>query len=203
MSITSSSSPADSTTFGPHYKQVKNHLCHFCDHFCMLSLLLVLIRNRWEIIFVTTFVICHFFWSADLPWRTCENDWNTPTCRSPYEHKVIMMMMNSINTLCCIYHKVSDVCHLSEEKYPCAALGEDYRDCVVRYFIHLLIINVCIIIISWWWLLSSKSDSHSIANHHLIFLFFFRTQQSLKQCFASGRTIWTRRCGHVNNIWTI
>jgi len=57
----------------------------------------------------------YYFWSSlstDLPWRTCENDWNTPSCRSPYEHKV------------------SDVCHLSEEKYPCADLGEDYRDCV-------------------------------------------------------------------------
>ena len=26
----------------------------------------------------------------DLPWRTCENDWNTPSCRSPYEHKVMI-----------------------------------------------------------------------------------------------------------------
>ena len=63
MSITSLSSPGDSTTFGLHYKQVKNH--RFDDHFCP------------------------YFWYADLPWRTCENDWNTPSCRSPYEHKVI------------------------------------------------------------------------------------------------------------------
>ena len=27
---------------------------------------------------------------SDLPWRTCENDWNTPSCRSPYEHKVMI-----------------------------------------------------------------------------------------------------------------
>ena len=66
MSITSLSSPGDSTTFGLHYKQVKNHQC---DHFCH-----------------------SLFWSADLPWRTCENDWNTPSCRSPYEHKVMITM---------------------------------------------------------------------------------------------------------------
>ena len=44
----------------------------------------------------------------------------------------------SINILCCFYHKVSDVCHLTSEKYPCTDLGDDYRDCVVRYIIYLI-----------------------------------------------------------------
>ena len=49
-------------------------------------LLLVFVTSRWKKSPLLS------FWPlfADLPWRTCENDWNTPTCRSPYEHKVMM-----------------------------------------------------------------------------------------------------------------
>ena len=75
---------------------------------------------------------------------------------------------------------------------------DDYWDCISS-----------LIIITWWWLLSSKSyfqwsNSMTIPtnnDHHLIFLqnstwylIFCRTQRSLRQCFASGRTTWTRRC---------
>ena len=41
MSITSLSSPGDSTTFGLHYKQVKNHRYdHFCHYFFYLQIFL-------------------------------------------------------------------------------------------------------------------------------------------------------------------
>ena len=30
-----------------------------------------------------------------------------------------------------LHSKVSDVCHMTEEKYPCADLGKDYLDCAV------------------------------------------------------------------------
>ena len=157
MSITSSSSPGASTTFGLLYKQVqkfssRSYHCHR-----------------------------HYFWCADLPWRTCENDWNTPSCRSPYEHKVMVILVKNnelilvptgiitelnmwlwslkltiygghnvtykevskhSNQIAYRCHKVSDVCHLTEEKYPCADLGEDYRDCVVRDITILLIIVI-------------------------------------------------------------
>ena len=35
-----------------------------------------------------------------------------------------------------LHSKVSDVCHLSDEKYPCADLGKDYLDCAVSICPH-------------------------------------------------------------------
>ena len=40
------------------------------------------------------------------------------------------------------------MCHLTEEKYPCADLGEDYRDCVVRDVILLTIIILVVVVVS-------------------------------------------------------
>ena len=50
----------------------------------------------------------------DLPWRDCTNEWNSETCRNPYETKF------------------DEACKLSTDLYPCADLGKDYRDCKVN-----------------------------------------------------------------------
>jgi solute carrier family 6 GABA transporter-like protein 1 len=48
--------------------------------------------------------------TADLPWRTCENDWNSLNCRNPYEKPFNEVCKNRTNV-------------------PCEGLPKDYNDC--------------------------------------------------------------------------
>jgi len=56
----------------------------------------------------------YYFYSsmtADLPWKDCSHDWNTESCRNPYEKPF------------------AEACTLSTETFPCQDLGDDYMDC--------------------------------------------------------------------------
>ena len=85
MFITSLSSPGASTTSGPPYQQVQlfllAHNSAFLGSFSRR-------KNSHNLNFSVKYSPNFDF--LDLPWRTCENDWNTPSCRSPYEHKVMI-----------------------------------------------------------------------------------------------------------------
>jgi len=48
--------------------------------------------------------------STDLPWRTCENDWNTASCRNPYDLPY------------------SEACK-TKDAYPCSKLPSNYKNC--------------------------------------------------------------------------
>ena len=53
---------------------------------------------------------------AELPWRECNNDWNTETCRNPYEKPF------------------NESCKMSDAKFPCSEVGAKYGDCEVGWF---------------------------------------------------------------------
>jgi len=56
----------------------------------------------------------YYFYSSmtsELPWRECNNEWNTETCRNPYEKPF------------------NESCKMSEMKYPCSEVGKKYGDC--------------------------------------------------------------------------
>ena len=53
--------------------------------------------------------------TTELPWRECNNEWNTETCRNPYEKPF------------------NESCKLSDLKYPCSEVGAKYRDCEVGW----------------------------------------------------------------------
>ena len=53
--------------------------------------------------------------SLELPWRECNNEWNTETCRNPYEKPF------------------NESCKMSEAKFPCSEVGAKYGDCEVGW----------------------------------------------------------------------
>jgi len=56
----------------------------------------------------------YYFYSSltsELPWRECNNEWNTETCRNPYEKPF------------------NESCKMSDIKYPCSDLEPKYGDC--------------------------------------------------------------------------
>ena len=55
--------------------------------------------------------------TSELPWRDCSNDWNTETCRNPYEKPF------------------NESCKMSDVKYPCSEVGAKYGDCEVGWLV--------------------------------------------------------------------
>jgi len=56
----------------------------------------------------------YYFYSSltsVLPWKDCNNEWNTEYCRDPYDKPF------------------NESCKLSEKYYPCSDVGAKYRDC--------------------------------------------------------------------------
>ena len=68
-----------------------------------------------------------------LPWKDCNNEWNTEYCRDPYDKPF------------------NESCKLSEKYYPCSDVGAKYRDCAVieRFGIFLENIFMEMLILEW------------------------------------------------------
>lgn len=105
--------------------------------------------------------------SIDVPWRTCNNYWNTKTCVNPYERTALnCWSSDSINT-------TVKVCSLAGSNYTTSELSDPVKE-------------------FWEWVNSTQYKCNRLRVHfsNKFFIFFFQIQTT-----CTANLIWHWRYG--------